>query len=112
MGLLTEDLTAPPVVYEPEGDVEWTDPVHAGDCIRVVEDGSTGRVIDRQTGDVLRSFPFDGVVVDLDTSVTGGILAAFQDGRVATIDGFTGDSSVRSPPASPPPAGDPPGSGA
>jgi hypothetical protein len=94
VGLLTEDPTAPPVVYEPEGDAEWTDPVHAGDGILVVEDGSTGRVIDPQTGDVLRSFPFDGVVVDLDTSVTGGILATFQDGRVATIDGFTGDSHV------------------
>lgn len=109
---VAEEGGAVVTTVEPPSGTSYTDPLgvpvvgrstggvlvveQAGGDPNVVDsyDSSTARVLDTSTHEVLRSFPFDGIVVDLDTSVTGAMLATFADGRVARIDSMTGESQV------------------
>jgi hypothetical protein len=88
---------------EARGDTDWTHPVGVADGILVVEqccgdfedeyETATAVIVDPDSGAIVRSFPFEDVVVDLDVSESGVLLAMFRDGRVMRVDPATGEAT-------------------
>jgi hypothetical protein len=92
--------------FTPPADTLWTNPVPTSDGMLVIEqccgqntlpadyESGVGRVLDLETGAVLRSIPLEGPVADQDAAANGRVLITYATGRVVSLEPVSGDSDL------------------